>query len=116
MQDADDIVLEIEDTTTTSAGAQYPEQAHPKSAIPAELSTLSGSATEEEDAEANAKFSEFYLTAMTKGFGEDLDQLRESKDFVAQSSMPLLIRALKEGINMFDQDQRQFILSGAAVN
>lgn len=59
-----------------------------------------------------AAFTEYYLGLMTGGnFGEDLNKIRESNDFNNQTSMPLLIAALKEGVNMFDKEQRDLILS-----
>lgn len=103
-----DVNLDIEDTSAS----QYRDVEHPKSLIPDQLD--SNAAAEETAAENTAKFNEYYLQLMTTGFGEDLDALRESKDFTA-SSMPLLIRSLKEGINMFDADQRNLILSAASA-
>lgn len=58
-------------------------------------------------------FTEHYLGLVTGrgSFGDDLDQLRASNDFGGAASMPLLIAALKEGVNMFDAEQRNLILS-----
>lgn len=57
-------------------------------------------------------FTEYYLGLMTGGsFGDDLNKARQSNDFNNKTSMPLLIAALKEGVNMFDKEQRDLILS-----
>lgn len=79
---------------------------HPKKLIPKELEIDSN---ENEEAQKQ-KFNEYYLKLMTSGFGEDLNALRESKDFNADS-MPIIIQSLKEGVNMFDKEQRDIILS-----
>lgn len=84
---------------------------HPKSLIPPELELQKEETAEtEEDKAKQQKFNEYYLTLMTTGFGEDLNAVRSSKDFTP-TSMPIIIRALKEGINMFDKEQRDLILS-----
>lgn len=103
-----DIDLEIDADDDTS---KYQDVEHPKSLIPSELDA----STDAAEAENLHKFNEYYLTLMTTGFGEDLNALRESKDFTA-GSMPLIIKSLKEGINMFDEDQRNLILSGSGIN
>lgn len=108
MKDAADVNLEIEEDSSLTS--QYKDVEHPKSLIPDQLVDTKSA---EAEAEKSQKFNEYYLTLMTTGFGEDLNALRESKDFTAQS-MPLIIRSLKEGINMFDADQRNLILSSAS--
>lgn len=111
MNDVDaDIDLDIDEETGKSQ--QYQDVEHPKSLIPAELDVTT--VAEQKAAENSEKFSMYYLNLMTTGFGEDLNTLRESKDFTSQS-MPLIIKALKEGINMFDADQRNLILSAATT-
>lgn len=102
-----DVNLEIAEDETTK---QYKDIEHPKTLIPEELEGTAAA-----DIENLHKFNEYYLTLMTTGFGEDLNALRESKDFTAQS-MPLIIKSLKEGINMFDADQRNLILSASSIN
>lgn len=61
----------------------------------------------------NDAFTEYYLSLMTGGaFGDDLNKVRESNDFGdGKTSMPLLVAALKEGVNMFDKEQRELIWS-----
>lgn len=104
-----DVDLDIAESTEN----QYQEVEHPKSLIPPELDA--NAHAENKAAENSEKFNQYYLQLLTSGFGEDLHALRSSKDFTPQS-MPLLIRALKEGINMFDADQRNLILTGASSN
>ncbi|ODQ67118.1 hypothetical protein NADFUDRAFT_49560 [Nadsonia fulvescens var. elongata DSM 6958] len=74
----------------------------PESLIPAELKSF--------DNVNKEKFESYYLGLMTTKFGDDLVKLRESKDFQPKS-LPLLINALKEGVNIFDDAQQKLILS-----
>lgn len=102
-----DVDLEINDEDTGR-----PVE-HPKSLIPPELEIQNPdkeAADNEEEKAKQQKFNEYYLNLMTTGFGEDLNAVRSSKDFTP-ASMPIIIRALKEGINMFDKEQRDLILS-----
>lgn len=101
-----DVDLEINDEDTGR-----PVE-HPKSLIPAELEIQKQDkeTDNEEERAKQQKFNEYYLNLMTTGFGEDLNAVRSSKDFTP-ASMPIIIRALKEGINMFDKEQRDLILS-----
>jgi hypothetical protein len=49
------------------------------------------------------------MKLVTTEFSEDLDRLRQSKDF-HDKSLALLIRGLKEGADMFNQEERNIIL------
>lgn len=74
----------------------------PKELLPPEL--ISRSLNDQQ-------FEEFYMQQVTKQFGDDLDKLRQSKDF-NEKSLVLLIDALQQGTNIFDRDQRAVILGG----
>jgi ribosome assembly protein 3 len=47
-------------------------------------------------------------------FGEDLDAIRQSKDFDGRS-LAILINALKNGSNIFDAEQRRILLEGKDI-
>lgn len=104
--DSDDEALEIDadladedenDGTVDMSSASV----HPKTLIPKELDL--------ENSKNNAEFEDYYTQLMTKEFGDDLNKLRQSKDFT-DSSLFLLVRALKQGANIFDETQRKQIL------
>lgn len=81
---------------------QMDNQPHdPKQSIPMEL--LNHSLDDQQ-------FEQFYLQQVTQEFGDDLDKLRQSKDF-NDNSLVLLIDALKQGVNIFDEEQRAVILN-----
>lgn len=60
----------------------------------------------------NDDFSRLYMDTLTEEFSADLDKLRKSKDFT-EPSLPLLVKALKEGVNIFSDSQRQAVLEKA---
>lgn len=60
----------------------------------------------------NDDFSRLYMETLTEEFSADLDKLRKSKDFT-EPSLPLLVKALKEGVNIFSDSQRQAVLEKA---
>lgn len=51
-------------------------------------------------------FEEFYLRQATKEFSNDLDKLRSAPDF-KESSVPILIEALRQGTACFSADERR---------
>ncbi|CAK4034230.1 Hypothetical predicted protein [Lecanosticta acicola] len=58
-------------------------------------------------------FEEFYLRQVTKEFANDLDKLRSAGDF-NEKSIPMLVRALKQGTSCFSQDDKQRISNALA--
>ena len=59
-------------------------------------------------------FEDFYLTQATKEFANDLDKLRSAGDF-KDSSVPILIDALKQGKACFSKTEREKIGRAAVV-
>jgi ribosome assembly protein 3 len=53
------------------------------------------------------------MRLMTTEFGDDLNSVRMSKDF-GDKSLPMLVRALKQGVNIFDADEKRMVVGGAA--
>lgn len=62
------------------------------------------------DAADNEEFQQFYMKLVTTEFGDDLEALRKSKGF-NNNSLPILVEALKQGVNVFDADVQKQILS-----
>lgn len=54
-------------------------------------------------------FENWYLRAVTKQFANDLERLRSAPDF-KDSSVPILIKALKQGAGLFDHKQRDRLI------
>lgn len=106
VEDSDDEALEInaeladEDENDGSVDMSS-ASVHPKTLIPKELNL--------EKTKSDTEFENYYTQLMTKEFGDDLNKLRQSKDFT-DSSLFLLVRALKQGANIFDDTQRKQIL------
>lgn len=61
------------------------------------------------DKDVDARFEEYYLKLITEEFGDELNELRHAKDF-GDKSLPMLIRALKSGANIFSQEERRTVL------
>lgn len=59
-------------------------------------------------------FESFYLRQAAKEFSDDLDKLRGASDFKGQSSVELLVGALKQGGACFSGDERARVGGGAA--
>ena len=70
-------------------------------------------------------FREYYMSIITEEFGDDLDTLRkvcqflamvniQDKSFNEKLSLPILIRALEQGQNIFDPEERKLILEQRA--
>lgn len=60
---------------------------------------------------AASRFEEYYLNLVTQEFGDDLYSIRDAKDFDPARSMPMLVRALKQGVNIFDPDEKRMLIS-----
>jgi len=65
------------------------------------------------DPQANAKFEEYYMRLITTEFGDDLNALRQAKDF-GDKSLPMLVRALRQGVNIFDKEERRVVIGGGS--
>lgn len=72
--------------------------------IPSQLRDL-------QDPQAAARFEEYYMHLITAEFGDDLDSLRQSKDF-SEKSLPMLVRALKQGVNIFEPEEMRVAIGG----
>jgi ribosome assembly protein 3 len=59
-------------------------------------------------------FESFYLRQAAKEFSDDLDKLRSANDFKGQSSVELLVGALKQGGACFSKTERSRIGAGGA--
>lgn len=64
--------------------------------IPAELQALPSADS------ANPEFQKFYMNLVTSEFGKDMDELRTGSTFNG-NTLGLLVDALKQGINVFDE-------------
>jgi len=66
------------------------------------------------DADAEEAFTAFYLRQLTSEFAEDLVKIRSASDF-KDSSVPLLVEALKQGRTCFGRDERLAIGRAEAI-
>lgn len=57
------------------------------------------------EADAEDAFTSFYLRQITSDFAEDLDKVRSASDF-KDSSLTMLIDALKQGRSCFAKEER----------
>ncbi|MCJ1390884.1 hypothetical protein MMC18_003745 [Xylographa bjoerkii] len=100
--------------------------AHAKAAIPLAADPLSGeeapvselkeqSSASEEILEASQAppqaptFESFYLQAVTREFADDIDKVRNASDF-KDSSLPILIEALRQGVGIYGEDERERVM------
>lgn len=60
-------------------------------------------------------FENFYLRQSAKEFSDDLDKLRSANDFKGQSSVELLVGALKQGGACFSKEERMRVGCGAGA-
>ncbi|KAA8909790.1 ribosome-assembly protein 3-domain-containing protein [Sphaerosporella brunnea] len=65
------------------------------------------------DPQSATRFEEYYMRLLTTEFGDDLNSVRMSKDF-SDKSLPMLVRALKQGVNIFDADEKRIAVGGVA--
>lgn len=65
------------------------------------------------DPQADAKFEEYYMRLITEEFGDDLNNVREAKDF-EDRSLPMLVRALRQGVNIFNPEEKRAALKKMA--
>lgn len=96
--DLDLNVDEVPDDESNNKKNTHPEL-HPLKLIPEELKDISKN---------DEKFQEYYLQLVTTQFSDDLDKLRQSKDF-GEKSLGNLINALKEGSHIFSTEEKEII-------
>ena len=83
------------------------------SSSPAEETPLPVHAPKADNEQA---FESFYLRQAAKEFSDDLDKLRSANDFKGQSSVELLVGALKQGGACFTKDERNRVGAGGAAS
>lgn len=93
-----DIDIDIDPENNQQHSKIKTVEPHPKTLIPEELASTSDDKT----------FQDYYVQLMTSEFSDDLDKLRQSKDF-NEKSLYLLIQSLKEGAKMYSKDEAQII-------
>ncbi|KAK6509412.1 hypothetical protein TWF481_004157 [Arthrobotrys musiformis] len=71
--------------------------------IPPQLRSITTSQTEKQ-------FEEYYMKRLTEEFGEDLNSVRQSKDFTDRS-LPVLVRALRGGVKGFGEDEMAVVVA-----
>jgi ribosome assembly protein 3 len=57
-------------------------------------------------------FASIYLRNVTAELADDLDKVRDAKDFKS-SSLPMLIHALKQGESIYSADEKRRFVSAA---
>ncbi|MCJ1250268.1 hypothetical protein MMC30_007494 [Trapelia coarctata] len=57
------------------------------------------------EAPQHQDFPSFYLSSVTAAFADDIEKLRLASDF-RDSSVPILIQALKEGAEIYGEEER----------
>ena len=63
------------------------------------------------DPEAEARFEEYYMRQLTSEFGDDLNAVRQARDF-GEKSLPMLVKALRQGVNIFDTEEKRVVVGG----
>ncbi|TGZ85365.1 hypothetical protein EX30DRAFT_337731 [Ascodesmis nigricans] len=101
MKDADVASSSDEEEDQTAADSSHTEKS---GRIPPQLRNF-------HDPLAASRFEEYYLNLVTQEFGDDLYSIRDAKDFDPARSMPMLVRALKQGVNIFDPDEKRMLIS-----
>jgi ribosome assembly protein 3 len=76
------------------------------------ISTVSAKAPPNPLSKESEDFAAIYLRKVTAELGDDLDKVREAKDFKS-SSIPMLIHALKQGGSMYSAEEKRRVLSAA---
>lgn len=60
--------------------------------------------------QSDEEFNQFYMNLVTEQFSNDLVKLRQANDF-GPGSIDLLIAGLKQGANIFDDEQKRILLN-----
>ncbi|KAA8910651.1 hypothetical protein TRICI_004085 [Trichomonascus ciferrii] len=93
-----DIDIDIDPESNQQHSKIKTVEPHPKTLLPEELASTSDDKT----------FQDYYVQLMTSEFSDDLDKLRQSKDF-NEKSLYLLIQGLKEGAKMYSKEEAQIL-------
>ncbi|EPS39127.1 hypothetical protein H072_7038 [Dactylellina haptotyla CBS 200.50] len=101
--DSEDEGGDMEKSKPKSKPAKPAPSTTTTSSIPVELRDITTSMTEKQ-------FEEYYLKKLTEEFGDDLNSVRQSKDFTDRS-LPVLVRALKGGVKGFSEDEMAAVLN-----
>jgi ribosome assembly protein 3 len=76
-------------------------------------STTSAKAPSNPPSKVLEDFSSIYLRKVTAELADDLDKVREAKDFKS-SSIPMLIHALKQGGSMYSAEEKRRVVTAAS--
>lgn len=57
-------------------------------------------------------FESWYLQRVTAEFADDIDKVRNARDFT-EASVPMLVHALKQGAQGFNEEERRVIMGGS---
>lgn len=52
-------------------------------------------------------FEDVYLQQITLEFADDIDKIRQASDFKEEKSLPVLVAALKQGANIYTEEERR---------
>lgn len=66
--------------------------------------------------EPDATFGQLYLRLLTSELASDLDAVRKAADFRDDSSLPLLVRALRQGEGCFGVEEKARVEAAAAAS
>ncbi|KAF1950222.1 hypothetical protein CC80DRAFT_482921 [Byssothecium circinans] len=81
---------------------------------PAPSSTTASKKPQAQNEDDDEAFASIYLRKLTAELGDDLDKVREAKDFKS-SSLPMLIHALRQGGSVFSGEEKRRVVSVAGV-
>jgi hypothetical protein len=59
--------------------------------------------------DAERRFREYYMSALTQAFGSDLDKIRQEENFDA-NRLDILVDSLETGIDIFTDLEKQIAL------
>ena len=100
--------LDINEKAPHTAGAVVSEDVNDGAIVserPAETAP-----SQKDHVEDESDFDSLYLRAVTQEFAADLDKLRKAPDF-KDSSVPILIKALKQGSSLFSEEEKRTAMS-----
>ncbi|GAO50077.1 hypothetical protein SAICODRAFT_212399 [Saitoella complicata NRRL Y-17804] len=75
--------------------------------LPAPIATL-----DDRDPALAERFKDYYMNLVTEEFGDDLNKIREESTF-NERSLPMLIRSLQSGTNIFSGEEKELFLREA---
>lgn len=52
-------------------------------------------------------FEDVYLQQITLEFADDIDKIRQASDFKGEKSLAVLVAALKQGANIYTEEERR---------